>query len=119
MAHEIKVLSEKKVDIELVRGDTLMLTLNLKDKATDEAYTPEEGDRLIFTVRKNYKGLSNDDLVLQKTVDLVNANILEIESEDTSDLDYGSYKYDMEFNSSDGKKDTVLSGTFKLAKEVT
>jgi len=74
---------------------------------------------LFFQFVKNYKGLSNDDLVLQKTVDLVNANILEIESADTSDLNYGSYKYDMEFNSADGKKDTVLSGVFKLAKEVT
>lgn len=117
LAHNITVIKEGKADIELVRGDTLVLTLNLAQN--DETFTPEEGDQIIFTVRKNYKGLTNDAILLQKTVDLYDSIVLEIEPEDTNSLDYGSYKYDMEFDSWDGKVDTVMQGAFKLAKEVT
>lgn len=117
MAHNITVIKEGKADIELVRGDSLILTLNMSRQ--DETYLPEQGDQMIFTLRKNYKGLTNDTILLQKTVDLYDSIILEIEPEDTESLEYGSYKYDMEFDSYDGKVDTVMQGTFKLAKEVT
>lgn len=117
MAHNITIIKEGKADIELVRGDSLILTLNMSRQ--DETYSPEQGDQMIFTLRKNYKGLTNDAILLQKTVDLYDSIILEIEPEDTESLEYGSYKYDMEFDSYDGKVDTVMQGTFKLAKEVT
>lgn len=118
MAHEITVIAEKKANIDLVRGDTLILTLNLE--RMKEEYIPEEGDKVIFTVRKNYKGLDNDAILLQKIIDIYDSPILEIEPEDTNDMEYGSYKYDFEFDSWDGRiVDTPLQGTFKLAKEVT
>ena len=119
MAHKITIIKEGKADIDLVRGDTLMLTLNLKKKETEEEYIPEDGDQIIFTLRKNYKGLNNDEILLQKFVDIYTSLLLEIEPEDTNNLEYGSYKYDIEFDSWDGKIDTVLQGSFKLTKEVT
>ena len=117
MAHKITQLTDKKADIELVRGDTLMLTLNLEKN--EIPYEIVNGDQIIFTVRKNYKGLNNDEILLQKIVDLNSSIILEVEPEDTNSLEYGSYKYDIEFDSWDGKIDTVLQGTLKLTKEVT
>lgn len=119
MAHKITLIKEGKADIELVRGDTLMLNLNFEKKETEEVYEPVDGDKVIFTLRKNYKGLTNDEILLQKFVDIYSSLLLEIEPEDTNDLEYGSYKYDIEFDSWDGKIDTVLQGTFKLTKEVT
>ena len=52
-------------------------------------------------------------------VDIFTDPTLEIEPSDTNSLDYGTYKYDIQFDSFDGIVDTVLQGTFKLAKEVT
>ena len=117
MAHKFTELRDGKIDIELVRGDTLILTLNLEKD--EEGYEAEEGDTITFTVRKNYKSLTNDEILIQKTVDLFSDNKLHIEPEDTNELDYGSYKYDFQFDSATRLVDTVLQGTFKLTKEVT
>lgn len=122
MAHIVTYVDEKKANIELIRGDTLIFTLNFKhvfDDKTTEPYEPEEGDTAIFTLRNNYKDLTNDNILIQKTVDLFNDPVLEIEPSDTETLPYGSYKYDIQFNSITGIVDTPLIGSFKLAKEVT
>ncbi len=127
MAHRITYISGtdkdfKKANIELVRGDSMIVDLGLNrilDDDTKEPYVPNEGDCILFTLRKNYKSLDNDEIVLQKMVDIFTKPTLEIEPSDTNSLDYGTYKYDIEFDSFDGIVDTVLQGTFKLAKEVT
>lgn len=125
MAHKIIYIDDKKANIELIRGDTLIFTLNFIHVFEDrynketEPYEPEEGDTAIFTLRKNYKDLSNDNILVQKYVDLFTDPILELEPSDTETLPYGSYKYDIQFTSSTGLVDTPLIGSFKLAKEVT
>jgi hypothetical protein len=127
MAHRITYITGKendfkKANIELVRGDSMIVDLSLNhtlDDDTKEPYVPNEGDCIIFTLRKNYKSLDNDEIVLQKMVDIFTDPTLEIEPSDTNSLDYGTYKYDIQFDSFDGIVDTVLQGTFKLAKEVT
>ena len=127
MAHRITYITGKendfkKANIELVRGDSMIIDLSLNhilDDDTKEPYIPNEGDCIIFTIRKNYKGLDNDEILLTKIVDIFTDPTLEIEPSDTNSLDYGTYKYDIQFDSFDGIVDTVLQGTFKLAKEVT
>lgn len=114
MAHKIIETDNPKVkNIELVRGDTFITDFTFKKG--DNNYTPESGDYVYFTMRKNYKGLPNDDILIQKQI----VTELELEPEDTENLEYGSYKYDCEFNYADGRRDTFLSGSFKLVKEVT
>ena len=101
MAHVITYVDDKKANIELIRGDTLILTLNFNhifDDRTQEPYEPVEGDTVFFTMRKNYKDLTGDELLVQKQVDLFEEPILEIEPSDTEDLPYGTYKYDIEFD---------------------
>lgn len=125
MAHVITYVDDKKANIELIRGDTLILTLNFvhvfESRYTKETepYEPQEGDTAIFTLRSNYKDLTNDNVLVQKIVDLFDDPVLEIEPSDTEQLPYGSYKYDIQFTSADGLVDTPLIGSFKLAKEVT
>lgn len=117
MAHRIVITSEKNMTIELVRGDSFIQYLSFTKN--DDEYIPEEGDTATFTMRKNYKGLSKDDILIQKVIDLSKTTRLELVPEDTENLEYGSYKFDIEFNYADGKRDTVLIGVFKLLKEVT
>ena len=117
MAHKITYVDEKIANIELVRGDSFIVDLGF-DKGKSE-YTPEAGDCLIFTMRKNFKDLPNDEILIQKEFALDETVEFELEPSDTKDLPYGSYKYDMEYDYADGRVDTPLSGSFKLAKEVT
>ena len=117
MAHKITYISEKVANIELVRGDSFIVDLGF-DKG-DTEYIPEAGDRFIFTMRRNYKDLPNDGILIQKIIALDEVTELELEPSDTENLDYGSYKYDMEYDHADGRVDTPMSGVFKLTKEVT
>ena len=117
MAHSIKYNSPSKADIALIRGDSLILTLNcLYEK---QPYEFDEGDTAIFTIRRSYKESQNGKPIIQKVIDVVNNPELIIEPHDTSVLPYGNYKYDIQLNFADGVVDTVLMGTFSLEKEVT
>lgn len=117
MSHKIICVNDKTINIELVRGDTFIVDLSFKKNDTE--YEPEEGDTATFTVRKNYKGLNNDEVLIFKVLDLSQTTELELEPIDTEEMDYGSYKYDIEFNYADGRRDTPLRGSFKLTREVT
>lgn len=117
MSHKIIYVDEKTANIELVRGDSFIVDLGFSKE--DAEYTPEAGDLFIFTMRKNFKGLANDEIIIQKIISLADTTELELEPEDTETLDYGSYKYDMEYDHADGRVDTPMSGVFKITKEVT
>ena len=117
MAHKILYVDEKTANIELVRGDSFIVDLGFSKE--EEEFTPESGDKFIFTMRKNYKGLANDDILIQKEIALDETTELELEPSDTEKLDYGSYKYDMQYDHADGRVDTPMSGVFKITKEVT
>lgn len=100
----------------IIRGDSADFTIHLyevddKGEVIGE-YNPEPGDTILFTVKKNTK---SNDILIQKTgpnIDLVPA--------DTKDLDYGSYKYDVQLTFASGFVDTVVPPTvFKVLEEVT
>ena len=117
MAHSIKYISPNKADIALIRGDSLILTLNCEQDKT--SYEFEDGDSATFTVRRSYKQSQNGKPIIQKVVDMFNNPELIIEPKDTSTFPYGDYKYDIQLNFASGIVDTVLMGTFSLEKEVT
>ena len=97
--------------ITMIRGDTAEFDIQLTD-SDGEPYELLENDSLIFTVKKNTK---SDETLIQKTGDHV-----VIDPEDTSDLKYGTYVYDVQFTSSSGKVDTVIPPSkFILKDEVT
>ena len=82
--------------ITIVRGDTATFNVELKveDDGTMEDYTPEEGDIILFKVKKNY---TDEDTIITKTGATISLN-----HDDTKDLTPGEYVYDIEFTSSDG-----------------
>jgi hypothetical protein len=99
-------------NITLTRGDTGIFTVSLKNK-NGKAYTPQEGDSLRFALGKSW----GKDTILIKQIPL-DTCILELEPQDTKNLEFKKYKYDIEFTDSYGHVSTILLGEFIVDKEV-
>lgn len=99
-------------DIELTRGDTLNLSIDIVD-STGQQYVLEEGDRLTFTVKINPY---TDEIIMQKEII---DNSWTISPDDTKKLSYGTYKYDIQLNFANGDVCTVIKpSNFKITEEV-
>lgn len=106
--------------MEIIRGDSAAFDVTVYD--TDEEtgekiiYTLNPGDTLTFTVKKNTK---TTEVLIQKIAE-GELNTITINPEDTNELGYGSYKYDIQFTRADGYVDTIIPPTiFKVSEEVT
>ena len=100
--------------IEMIRGDTAEfdITVTYEEDGEEKEYELQDEDVLTFTVKKNTK---TSDVLIQKT-----GNHITIEPDDTSELSYGKYKYDVQLTLSSGKVDTIIPpNTFTLSEEVT
>lgn len=100
-------------NIYLTRGDTAILRVAITDE-TGEPYTMLPDDKLIFTVRRLAgKGTP----IIDKTVA---GNIITISTDDTKDLSFGKYKFDIYlYNSSSNKLDTFIADKiFDIGEEV-
>lgn len=96
--------SVKKNTIYLTRGDTFRATIALKD-AEGEIYTPVEGETIRFAMKKTYED-AEPLLLIPVPIDTLE---LEIKSEDTKDLDFGNYIWDMQITRSNGDIDTFIT----------
>lgn len=102
-----------KNKIFLTRGDSAIFTLTITDTNGDE-YTPAEGDEITFTVKANTE---TRDILIQKDA---SSGKIEIQLEDTENLEYGNYVYDVQLKKSDGYVDTIITPhEFRLEEEVT
>ena len=99
----------------LTRGDSLYAKVNLVKKISRQPYEPQPGDRIRFAVKKNY-----GDLMYAIHKDIPRDTlILHIEPEDTKNLDYGEYVYDIELTTADGDVDTFIARSkFVITEEV-
>lgn len=114
MSHTITTVSDKRVDIVLTRGDSLLLQLALTD-GDGETYTPDEEATIRFAMKASY---SDEDVVLEKSVP-VDTLLLEIEPEDTAELEMRkTYVYDIQLTDENSRVDTFLIGKFKIGEEV-
>lgn len=103
----------KDNDISLTRGDTLFLTVDLTDNEGDP-YESQEGDSIRFAMKKK---ISSTQLIMLKNIP-IDTMTFEIEPEDTKELSYGTYVYDIELTDSHGHVTTVILGKFKITDEV-
>lgn len=108
------------MNIELIRGDTL--PLKFQRKLVDNSVVTEKPDKMFFTVKTDY---FNEEYLFQKRLDesIVyneqdNYYYLTIEPEDTDNLSYGKYVFDIEIIK-DGDVKTILKGKLKITQEVT
>ena len=101
--------------IEMTRSDSLVATVEITKDG--EIYNPVQGDYIRFAMSKSYKSERKYVLLLSKEIPY-DTLVLELLPEDTSDLDYGTYNYDIEITYDDGRVDTFISSTITLTKEV-
>lgn len=95
--------------INLTRGDTLRVQITLTQDG--ETYTPEVGDAVRFAMRPaglNSKGTAYKyDICLTKAIP-ISTMVLELEPDDTEELDFGEYVYDIQITFADGTVDTPI-----------
>ena len=108
------------MDLEFTRGDTQVIKFQIKD-GYDNPIIPTLSGNVYFTVKQN----SNSKKVLIKKESPENGINCEdgyfyftLESDDTSNLAYGTYQYDIEFKSEKYVK-TLGFGSITLTDEIT
>ena len=95
--------------------DTKAMSIVAKDTGdfvvSIDNYLLAEGDRVYFTVNDE---LEKPEPLIQKTIDtfIDNKAVIHLTTEDT-DIPVGTYYYDVEVDTADGRVDTVL-GPFKF-----
>ena len=106
--------------MELIRGDTLKLKFQRKNKNGEVIKT--KPDKLYFTVKSSYYA---KDYLFQKSLENGISFREEdyfyrftINPEDTDKLDYGNYVFDIETITTDTVK-TIAKGTLEIKEEVT
>lgn len=102
--------------IRLTRGDTAYLTVALSNNQSSTSYTMDENDILTFSVKRKPK--TDVDCLVQKVIK--GSNTFHIQPEDTKNLPFGKYKYDVQLTTVSGDVYTVIEPTtFEVMEEVT
>ena len=106
-----------KVDgnsIMLTRGDSFYAEVGIYD-AEGHAYEVQSGDVIKFGLKQSTK---ESTCLIEKTIDN-NDLILYLSPEDTKELPFGNYVYDIEITFANGDVDTFINGaSFQLKAEV-
>lgn len=103
-----------KGTINLTRGDSFYAKIKLYDQDNDPIAL-NEGDTLRFALKEEY-----EDAEPILTIDIpISSMTLRIAPEDTKDLAFGTYVYDIEVTFANGDVDTVIPRkTFNILEEV-
>lgn len=106
--------SVKDTTITLTRGDTFIATINICNP-DGSPYIPVTGDKVRFAMKNNYK---ETEPVLVKDIP-IDTLILTIEPDDTKNLTFGKFVYDIQLTKNTGEVDTFITkATLQLTEEV-
>lgn len=98
-------------DINITRGDTLNLHVELAD-ANGSEWPLAKGDTIAWTVKKT---THDKKALISKT-----GQDVTILPADTSSLEYGGYVYDVQLTTAEGEVHTVVKpSAFNVCEEVT
>lgn len=86
--------------IKVIRGDTGIFDLNLSN------YILKEGDKVYFTVKANY---DSEALIFKEVTEFEEGKAKFILTSKDTDIDPGTYLYDVQCNLADGRVDTVIT----------
>ena len=101
-------------NIHLTRGDTMLLDLSLSDESGNP-YIPDVGDSIFFRLKKD---ASSETVYIEKTADMEEL-LLRLDPNDTADLSFGMYCYEIELVTSAGYHFTVVENArFEIGKEL-
>ena len=99
--------------ITLTRGDTFEALVSAT-KRDGTQYIPVEGDVIRFAMKENY---DDPRPLIVKDIP-IDTMMLTLEPQDTADLNFGKYVYDIQLTKANGKVDTFISkATLKLSEE--
>lgn len=100
-------------NISLTRGDTAIFRLVIKT-ADGMDYAVSGSDSVLFTVKRSTR---DKFILIQKNAV---QGVITLYPEDTADLPYGVYWYDVELKRSDGFTATVITPhSLRITEEVT
>lgn len=103
--------------IKLTRGDTARLTVSIDNHidGTQAEYVMSANDTLTLSMKKSIK---DSTPCLQKTI--TGSNTFYIEPNDTRNLEFRKYKYDVQLTTSAGDVYTIIEPSdFEIMEEVT
>ena len=103
---------DEKQNITLTRGDTGIFNISLQNQK-GKPYIPQEGDSLRFALSEDF----GKEPVVVKNIP-IDTCTLELEPNDTKDLKFKKYRYDVQFTSAIGRVSTIILGDFTVDKEV-
>ena len=95
--------------IRMTRGDTLKVQVALKQGG--QAYTPEAGDALLFAVKTKLNRSKTEFIDSEPLIEVAiptDTLLLTLDPEDTADLHFGNYFYEIQFTYANGDVDTVV-----------
>ena len=110
-----------KVDgnnLSMIRGDSESITITFTNE-NDEQIPLVSGDKIYFTVKTS---TTVKEKLIQKLITAFQDGdaIIEIDPDDTKDLAYRAYVYDVQWVDRNDKKTTVIEpAVFKIDPEVT
>lgn len=106
--------SIKDTTITMTRGDTMVARISITDSEGYQ-YIPVEGDKIRFAMKSNFtdpKPLLVKDIPID-TMELV------LKPEDTAELNFGKYVYDIQLTKADGTVDTFITkASLRITEEV-
>ena len=105
-------------DLSMIRGDSESIILSLKKDGDIIPFN--QGDTVYFTVKQSS---GTEKIMLQKIITEFDEDgncIIEIEPEDTKELSFRSYVYDIQLTDSNGRVTTIIPcSKFAIEAEVT
>lgn len=101
--------------IILTRGDTFRAKITIRSSLNEPEYNVSEGDQIRFCLKKY---VNDKTPILIKNIP-TDSLILEIESNDTSNLNFGEYRYEVELTTASGDVCTIIENrVFHITPEL-
>lgn len=100
--------------IYLTRGDTFKAVITITNP-DGTVYHPAEGDSIRFALKED---VSDEECIILRDIP-IDTMLLIIYPEDTKELEFGSYVYDIQLTKANGDIDTFITASkLKLTAEV-
>lgn len=100
--------------ITLTRGDTFKAKISITDQ-NGEPYSPVEGDAIRFAAKATYEDTSP---ILAKDIPIDTLKLV-LKPEDTKNIPFGSYFYDIQLTKASGEVDTFITrAKIRITEEV-
>lgn len=96
--------STKGTSITLTRGDSFAADIGIF-QPNGKPYTPSTGDKVRFAMKKDAK---DEKVLILKDIPIETLRLV-LDPEDTKNLDFGSYVYDIQLTKSNGEVDTFIT----------